>query len=56
MEDLPAFTIGDVVTLKTGGIKMTVRRVHNGDVTVNWFVGDKFHEKIYPLAMLVKVG
>lgn len=52
-----AFAVGDVVTLKTGGPRMTVVRLsENGDFIVQWFgVDDKLETAFYSSACLVKM-
>ena len=53
MED---FEIGDVIQLRSGGPRMTVRGLlSDGDVVCRWFDGNAVHEESFPSAALNKV-
>jgi len=50
------FEIGDVVQLRSGGPKMTVRGViSDGDIVCQWFETDVVHEESFPNEALKKV-
>lgn len=57
MNNSPA--AGDVVQLKSGGPRMTVRSSVSGDsdivVYCQWFVADKLESGAFPIASLVSV-
>ncbi len=48
--------LGDVVEIKSGGPKMTVIEIYEGDETCKciWYVGDEKHEEIYPIVALME--
>jgi uncharacterized protein YodC (DUF2158 family) len=53
MED---FEIGDVVQLRSGGPKMTVRSlISDGAVVCQWFESNEVHEENFPKESLKKV-
>jgi uncharacterized protein YodC (DUF2158 family) len=48
------FQIGEIVQLKSGGPKMTVRQVFpDGTVTCQWFAGTKLSHGIFSAETLV---
>ena len=50
------FEIGDVVQLRSGGPKLTVRSViSDGDIVCQWFETDVVHEGNFPNEALKKV-
>ena len=50
------FEIGDVVQLRSGGPKLTVRSViSDGDIVCQWFETDVVHEDKFPNEALKKV-
>jgi uncharacterized protein YodC (DUF2158 family) len=50
------FEIGDVVQLRSGGPKLTVRSViSEGDIVCQWFETDVVHEESFPNEALKKV-
>jgi len=51
------FKVGDVVELKSGGPKMTVREVdEDGMVNASWFAGSKHEDGWFPVDTLAKVA
>lgn len=51
------FEIGDVVQLKSGGPKMTVKfsPPEKGEVLCQWFGGSKLESGYFPKASLIKI-
>lgn len=45
---------GDVVKLKSGGPRMTVSSVDQGDAFCYWFVDHEVRRNTFPLAVLTK--
>jgi uncharacterized protein YodC (DUF2158 family) len=43
---------GDVVVLKSGGPKMTVKFVEDGEAACSWFTNDKVSERRFSIEML----
>jgi len=48
------FTQGDVVLLKSGGVKMTVEQIAGDEISCVWFEGNKAQREIFPAAVLKK--
>ena len=46
------FTKGDVVVLKSGGPKMTIKFIEKGEAACSWFEGAKVSEASFDLEML----
>jgi uncharacterized protein YodC (DUF2158 family) len=47
-----AFSVGDVVQLKSGGESMTVEGVDGDDISCVWFEGKKIHRQEFVAATL----
>jgi uncharacterized protein YodC (DUF2158 family) len=49
---MPAFRLGEVVQLKSGGLKMTITSVYDQDYPIryatDWFAGSKHEEGLFP--------
>ncbi len=43
---------GDVVVLKSGGPKMTIRWIENNEAACDWFVKDEEKSAVFPLSSL----
>lgn len=48
------FVAGDLVTLKSGGPKMTVESVSGDDVNCVWFYGSQYTRDTFPWEALSK--
>jgi len=48
------FQVGDVVQLKSGGVRMTVEEIDGNDVTCVWFEGKKAERNIFAAGVLQK--
>jgi uncharacterized protein YodC (DUF2158 family) len=57
MAENNTFKVGDIVQLKSGGPKMTVKdpTAINGNVHCQWFAGSKLHFGHFSKGSLVKV-
>jgi uncharacterized protein YodC (DUF2158 family) len=54
---MDVFKIGDLVHLKSGGPKMTVKSIdpENDEVYCQWFVGNNLHQKHFPSETLMRL-
>ena len=52
------FKVGDVVQLKSGGPKMTVKNVYESDNTYScqWFTGSKLADGHFPQDSLIRIA
>ena len=51
------YDVGDIVKLKSGGPKMTIRgkHEHSGQFFCQWFAGSKLSDGLFPPESLVRV-
>jgi len=49
-----AFKVGDVVQLKSGGVRMTVERIDGEDISCVWFEGKRVERNAFPVGALQK--
>lgn len=47
---------GDVVQLKSGGPRMTVKEVNGSEVVCVWFAGEKRETAVFEDVLLTKAG
>lgn len=51
-----SYPVGEVVQLKSGGPRMTVKSVNGDDTDCVWFEKSKQHSGTFPTALLTKAG
>jgi len=49
-----SFIVGDVVQLKSGGVKMTIEEIDGNDISCVWFEGKNSHRQTFVSATLKK--
>jgi uncharacterized protein YodC (DUF2158 family) len=50
---MSTFTVGEIVQLKSGGPRMTIKSIDGSDVACIWFSGHKLNGRSFPLMTLM---